>query len=207
MSTIQSSPVVETRDSKETGILAAARAAFLESGYAATSMDQVAQRARASKTTLYTRFPSKEALFAAVVVAECEAYGLGVPPTELADLEIDEALRRIGQRFLGLICSPETMRVEQIVLGEASRFPEIAAVFTREGPERVCAAVAGYFFDAAARGLMTVPDPEFAAEQFLSALKGSCQYDMMLGQALSGPELDEYIRKAVELFLNGARGR
>ena len=172
-------------------------------------MDQVAQRARASKTTLYTRFPSKESLFAAMVAAECGAYGLSVASSEFDDLGVDEALRRIGRRFLDLICSPETARVEQIVIGEAPRFPEIAAVFQREGPDRVCAAIAAYFTEVQARGLIDVPDPEFAAEQFLSALKGSCQYEMMLnlGQQPSGPELDEYIRKAVALFLNGALPR
>jgi TetR/AcrR family transcriptional repressor of mexJK operon len=194
-------------DEKEAKILAAAKESFLELGYAATSMDLVAQRARASKTTLYTRFPSKEALLAAVVATECAAYGLDFSPRDFDGLPVDEALRRIAARFLDLICSDQCRRVEQVILGEAARFPEIARSFEEEGPLRVIGAVAGYFADAAKRGLLHVADPRFAAEFFLSALKGPCLSDAMLHQqaSMTADDRREFIRRAVDLFLEGAR--
>src|ERR1700722_8250715 len=97
----------QVREPKEQQILAAAKELFLERGYATTSMDMVAQRARASKTTLYTRFPSKEALFAATITAECEARGMVFRPSDFDHLPIAEALHQIGRRFVDLICSPE----------------------------------------------------------------------------------------------------
>lgn len=203
------SPVTQPADEKETKLLAAAKETFLEHGYAATSMDLVAQRARASKTTLYTRFPSKEALFEAVIAAECEAYGLRFSPREFDGLSVDEALCRIGARFLDLVCSGQCLKVEQVILGEAARFPEIARSFEREGPERVCAAVAAYFADAVERGLLDVADPRFAAEQFLCSLKGPSMQNAILRQRppLEGSEREAFIAKAVALFLDGARKR
>jgi TetR/AcrR family transcriptional regulator, mexJK operon transcriptional repressor len=197
------------RDEKVEKIVAAARQSFLEHGYAATSMDAVAQIARASKTTLYTRFPSKEALFAATIAAECEAFGLPLRPGELAGLPVDEALRRIGQRFLDLILSPQALRMEQVILGEAPRFPEIARSYEQEGPEKVLAAVGAFFADAVERGEIEAPDPRFAAEQFLAALKGRCQIDVMLRQRppVAGAEREAYVEKCVALFLNGVRKR
>jgi TetR/AcrR family transcriptional repressor of mexJK operon len=194
---------------REERILAAARDAFLEFGFAATSMDLVAQRANASKTTLYTRFPSKEALFAATITAECERRGMRFSPQDFADLSIDEALRRIARRFVDLIWSSAAIRVEQVVIGEAARFPEVAAIFKQQGPERVCAAVEGYFVDAAARGLIAVADPRFAAEQFLSALKGMPHCELVLGLRPPPPEAerDAFVAKAVALFLDGVRER
>ena len=47
---------------KREAILSAALAAFLESGYAATSMDTVAGRAGVSKATVYAHFNSKDEL-------------------------------------------------------------------------------------------------------------------------------------------------
>ena len=51
----------------EGDLLAVARALFLECGYAATTMDEIAARARISKASLYREHPSKAALFSAVV--------------------------------------------------------------------------------------------------------------------------------------------
>ena len=48
-------------------LLAAARSAFSEFGYAGTSMSVVAQRAGITKATIFHHFPSKELLYAAVI--------------------------------------------------------------------------------------------------------------------------------------------
>lgn len=48
-------------------LLQAARAAFLETGFAGTTMEGVARRAQISKVTLYKHFADKQALFEAVV--------------------------------------------------------------------------------------------------------------------------------------------
>lgn len=195
-------------DVKEQHLLAAAREAFMELGYAATSMDEVARRARASKTTLYSRFPSKEALFAAAITAEC-ARQMPMDASELAGLAVEEALRRIGRRFVDLIFSPQALRVERIVTGEAENFPEVAEVFYRSGPQRVTNAVADYLAGAAARGELALSDPLFAAGQFLMGLKGKAHCEMSLCRCAppTPQERDELVAKTVELFLNGARPR
>ncbi len=54
--------------SKEQAILDAAQALFLEKGYGA-SVDEIAERAGVVKQTVYSRFRSKEDLFAACVRA------------------------------------------------------------------------------------------------------------------------------------------
>ena len=48
-------------------ILDAAQRVFLKKGYQSASMDEIAELAPASKPTIYSYFPGKEALFAAVV--------------------------------------------------------------------------------------------------------------------------------------------
>ena len=54
-------------DAKRDTILEAATAAFRDDGYECASMDRIAERAKASKRTVYNHFGSKEALFQAVV--------------------------------------------------------------------------------------------------------------------------------------------
>ena len=57
----------------EQRILDAARKVFLESGFAGTSIDEIAEVARSGKPTIYARFSGKEALFKAVVMRSVAA--------------------------------------------------------------------------------------------------------------------------------------
>jgi TetR/AcrR family transcriptional repressor of mexJK operon len=188
-----------TPDVKEEKILAAARGLFMV----------VAHRAKASKTTLYTRFPSKEALFAATISSECERRGMRFSTADFENLPVEQALQQIGRRFVDLIWSPEAVRVEQIVTAEAARFPEVAETFLREGPERVMAQVADYLASATARGFLAVEDPGLASRQFLMLLKGMPHCAMVLGleAAPTGEARDEFVAKTVRLFLDGTRPR
>src|SRR3546814_14826440 len=68
----------------------AARKGFLANGYAGTTMSSIASAVGGSKTTLWTYFPSKEALFEAVVDDIVDYYGAAL------QVERSEA-RRGGQ--------------------------------------------------------------------------------------------------------------
>jgi TetR/AcrR family transcriptional repressor of mexJK operon len=204
---VQKTASIPAPDRKEEQILAAARDAFFELGYAGTSMDLVAQRARASKTTLYSRFQSKEALFAAMIQTECERQGMRFDPDALAALSVEEALNRIGRAFVRLIWSPAAVCIERILSGEAARFPEVAAIFYREGPERVTQAIAAYFAVAAAKGQIVCDDPAFAAGQFLMAMKGKTHCELVMGVGEPPPDVDAFVAKTVRLLLDGLRPR
>ncbi len=193
------------RDEKDEKILTAATEAFLEFGFDGASMDLVAQRASASKTTLYARYPSKEALFVATLERDCEARAQDFIGMPVDDLPVDEALRRIGRRFLDIIWSPQSIRRVQIIQGEAPRFPEIARTFMRAGPGRTRPYVAEYFKRAAARGLIEIADPHFVADQFLASLLGMVHLELMLGlrDMPSEEEKDAFVCRATSLFARG----
>jgi len=70
-----SAPAAHARDTSSTGrerILRAAQALFIARGYAAVSMQQIADAASVNKATLYHHFQDKDALFAAVIRQEFE---------------------------------------------------------------------------------------------------------------------------------------
>ena len=64
------------RNDRREAILAVAYASFLEHGYAATTMSGIAAKIGGSKATLWSYFPSKEALFEAVLDQATAAYRL-----------------------------------------------------------------------------------------------------------------------------------
>jgi AcrR family transcriptional regulator len=58
--------IIDTADTARAEILDAAATCFMERGYAATSIDDVARRLRATKGRIYHHFPSKADLFAQI---------------------------------------------------------------------------------------------------------------------------------------------
>lgn len=199
--------VTQSVDAKAEKILDAAKDVFMERGYADTSMDLVAKRAQASKTTLYTRFPSKEALFAASIERECQRHGVLLDPATFSDLSIDDALFLLGTRMLDLLWSPEALRMQQIIAGEATRSPEIVRIFYENGPAPTMAAVEGFFAAALADGKVQGGEAHFMAHQFIAAIDGSIDCEVAWGcrPPPTGAERDAYLRKVVALFLDGAR--
>ncbi|WP_042694577.1 TetR/AcrR family transcriptional regulator [Azospirillum sp. B506] len=189
-------------DAKAEQIVAAARDVFLELGYAATSMDQVAQQARVSKTTLYTRFPSKEELYTAVISAECERRGLYFAPEMFDGMPLRDVLVQVGRRFTDLLWSDAAIRVHQSVVGEATRMPVATRLYFQAGPEQAVANFATLFTRLNERGLIATDDPAFVARQFLSAMQGGAYCQLVLGLCPPPTEEDRhaFIDKAVDLF-------
>ena len=193
---------------KSQKILEAAKPLFLTSGYTATSMDDVAAQAGVSKTTLYKRYPSKAALFAAVIAAQTERSSLAWDTATFADSSIDEALFRIGTEFVNLVCQPDSLRLELVYNSEGTSIPEVAAAFKASGPEQVVNTVARLFRHFVSKGLLAPVDPYFAALQFLVILKGDPFG--LAQQGKNGParrDRDRQVRQAIQLFLDGARPR
>lgn len=193
---------------KSQKILEAAKPLFLASGYTATSMDDVAAQAGVSKTTLYKRYPSKAALFAAVISAQTERSSLAWDTATFAGNSIDEALLRIGTEFVSLVCQPDSLRLELVYNSEGTSIPEVAAAFKASGPEQVVNTVTRLFRYFISKGLLAPVDPYFAALQFLVILKGDPFG--LAQQGKNGPshrDRDRRVRRAVQLFLDGARPR
>ncbi|MBK3404160.1 TetR/AcrR family transcriptional regulator [Methylorubrum populi] len=109
-------------------MLAAATALFLEQGFGRTTLDQVAETAHTGKTTLYGRYPTKEALFAAVVhryVDELQAKMAFVP----AGGTLRERLVQVGVELAEFTLTPESIALMRLTFAETVAFPELG----REG--------------------------------------------------------------------------
>lgn len=114
-------------------LLEAALALFVEKGFAATRVEEVAARAGVSKGTLFLYFPSKEELFKAVVrenTGRVLAEGLrdvaGFTGSS-ADL-VREAMRRWWTQYGGTPAAGLT----KLMVSESANFPDLARYFQQE---------------------------------------------------------------------------
>lgn len=191
--------------SKPAQILEAAGKLFLEHGYGTVSMDTVAKTANVSKATLYAHFRSKDELFAAMVACECRDQMGDMTCEDIGRMEVADALRIIGRRFILMLLSGKALAAYRVVVAEAHRFPELARAFYESGPARSHAQMAVYLREVDRRGALRIPDAELAAEQFFGLIKAHIHTRFILGiqDALPESESDRFVDAAVDLFTKG----
>ena len=98
-------PTLRLSERKRLSIIEAAKDEFLQRGFPATSMDQIARRAQVSKRTVYNHFASKEALFSTIVKETFTWFeeSLALPYNPKA--AIDKELSKLAQKEVDLLLS------------------------------------------------------------------------------------------------------
>ena len=180
---------------------------FLRAGYLGTNMDEIAALSEVSKQTVYKHFVSKEALFIEIVSSMTDGAG-DIVRSETAELdEGGDLARYLGDyayQQLSVVLTPQLMQLRRLVIGEVSRFPELAKVLYERGPRRAVAALATTFERLAARGLLAIEDPLVAASQFnWLIMSDPLNQAMLLGDAaIPRPaELRSHAAEGVRVFL------
>ena len=196
---------------KRKAILDAATEVFLRSGYLGTNMDEIAALSGVSKQTVYKHFSSKEALFVEIVTSMTDDAGdlVGHESSEFEDGDLGEYLFDYAHRQLTIVLTPRLMQLRRLVIGEVSRFPELAKVLYERGPGRAMSSLAANFEGLAKRGLLTIDDPKMAASHFnWLVMSDALNRAMLLGDdAIPKPaELRRHAAEGVRVFL-AAYGR
>jgi AcrR family transcriptional regulator len=121
------------KEARPQELLAAALDLFVERGYAATRLDDVAARAGVSKGTLYLYFANKEELFKAVVRENV------LPVIGEAEEMIDRHEGSCEALFRGIMIgwwervgNTRLAGISKLMLAESGNFPEVAKFYHEE---------------------------------------------------------------------------
>lgn len=151
-------------------LLAVARETFLELGFDGTTMQEIAQRAGVSKSSLYREHPSKDDLFVAVVT-DWTQQGQGAMRPHLdallADHDLTQALTTFATVLLGAILAPPVVGMRRLVAAESDRFPDIAALYLHTSWQANIDALADTLAELDRSARLHVDDPHIAAEQLV----------------------------------------
>jgi AcrR family transcriptional regulator len=156
------------KDQRRERIIWAAKSMFLEKGFDAANMDDVAAMAGTTKPTVYAHFATKEALFAAVVEL-VKGFFLGKlkePSAYAADPV--EAVARFCARFLELVSWRCAVDFQRVALAAAGHSPELTRAVYDTVYGEACRTLARYLKD---RKLCRASDRE--AHLLLSATAGT----------------------------------
>jgi AcrR family transcriptional regulator len=116
-------------------ILDAARKIFVERGFEGASIDEIAEAARAGKTTIYARFGDKRALFTTVVTRDVVfriTQFKGEVPTGAT---IEERLASLATAAMHWTLETERIGLMRLAVAEARRFPDLASTVIRTARE------------------------------------------------------------------------
>ncbi|MBB4012867.1 AcrR family transcriptional regulator [Niveibacterium umoris] len=118
------------KQARPSELSAAALELFVEKGFAATRLDEIAGRAGVSKGTLYLYFDSKEALFTAVIrdgilplieAAEAQLSGMLDDPEGMLRAILFAWWDNVGATALG--------GIPKVMIAEAMNFPDVARFY------------------------------------------------------------------------------
>jgi TetR/AcrR family transcriptional repressor of mexJK operon len=192
----QAEPQRDSNSPKRRAIVTAAGDLFVAHGYGAVSMDAIARAAAVSKATLYAHFPSKDVLFATIIREACQE-GIRVGGfTPAADQDIREALAGLARRLMHFLMEPRPLAIYRVVVSESARFPELGRAFYDAGPATFRVVFGDWLVSQHEAGRMRVDDPEMAADQFISMLRGGLYMRATLG--LAAPPWDDEIEATVQ---------
>lgn len=156
---------------KHRSILDAATDLFLRDGFRGTSMDAVAKAAGVSKQTVYAHFADKKALFTAIVEGTLDRAG-GPVRAEMAELTDPARLRDLARGYVDAVMRPQVLALRRMIIGEATRQPELARLYYTQAPEGTMADLAEAFARLTERGVLHAPDPRLAADHFAFLVLG-----------------------------------
>ncbi len=183
-------------------ILEAAQAEFLDEGLDGARVERIASRAGTSKMTLYQYFASKTALFQEV--RNSLLIG-GLPQAEqfAEDAGPKEVLLVVAKHYLKAITAPATIQQIHLLCQPHARDRPAAMAFLNSGPEAAVRQVASLLQRYCDQGVLAIPSPAMAAEQFLAMVRGNEHMRALLSLQPGRDEraLDTYLSSCVDLLL------
>lgn len=189
-------------------LIGVARGVFLEHGYAGTTMDDVAARARISKSSLYRAHASKELLYAAVV-RDWAAAGRDAMSPHLETLRSGQDVRSDLVAFCEVlragVLDHEVLQMRRLVTTESTRQPDVADEYFTQSWERNIDALADVLRDLHDQGRLTVPHPRLAADQLTWLVLGASLNRRLLTDNDQRSSSEPTVDYAVDLFLAGYR--
>jgi AcrR family transcriptional regulator len=193
------------KESRPSELVNAALTLFVERGYAATRLEEVASRAGVSKGTLYLYFESKEDLFKAVVRS-----GI-VPAIEQAEQLVEQfqgsttaLLREIVLGWWQFIGGTPHAGITKLVISESRNFPEIAAFWYDDVVVRANRMFAGVLGRGIASGEFREMDVEYTVRVLMAPVIMLMLWSHSLGACERTPvDAERYLDNYLQVLLGG----
>jgi AcrR family transcriptional regulator len=198
--------VGEEDSSKRRQILDGARKLFLDLGFDAASMGEIARAAGVSKGTLYVYFADKNRLFEAILEQESLEQGKVAFNFDPAR-DVTTTLMDFGQAYIQLLCRPGGGSATRTVMAIAERMPEVGRRFYENVVALKVRKLATYLDAHVAAGDLAIEDCELAATQFMQMCQATLfqPFIFQVSPAPSAKRIALVVESATRMFLAAYR--
>lgn len=194
------------KDARPGELIAAALDLFVERGFAATRLEDVARRAGVSKGTVYLYFPSKEDLFKQVILT-----GI-VPVIEAGALLLEQhqgrsvdLLRALLHGWWERIGATNLAGIPKLMISEAGNFPELARFYYENVIQRGRGIVREILRRGAERGEFRRVDAEMSVDAVFGPVLLLAIWRHSFGTCCPSASVDagRFIDNHIDLLLHG----
>ncbi|MET0372944.1 MAG: helix-turn-helix domain-containing protein [Rhizorhabdus sp.] len=194
-------PTAKQVEAIDNALIATARRHFLENGFDAVAMEAIAFELGISKTTLYGRFGSKEALFHAIVEDAVSRWSAdaAMQDGELTD-DIDQRLRHHVRVIARSQCNAEVKAFQRIIISTADRFPALARSMHDVGSLYIISIISRDIRAAAERDAIPARDPDGVATRIVALMTGWYLQQSLI-RSVGLDEFVDYGDRTVELLM------
>ena len=193
------------KDARPAEIVAAALEVFVERGFAATKLDEVARRAGVTKGTVYLYFDGKEALFKALIrdtIVPALATGerlVAEHRGSAADL-----LRRLIRGWWELIGETQLSGIPKLMMAEAGNFPDLARFYYDEVISRGHRLLASALERGIKGGEFRPVDVKVAVRLAIAPLLHAANWRHSFALCTrDGLDVPKYLDSHIDIFLRG----
>jgi TetR/AcrR family transcriptional regulator, regulator of autoinduction and epiphytic fitness len=177
---------------------------FLERGFGAVSMDDLAEAAGVARRTLYNQFANKEEIFREMLVRVSGQLEDAFPPGIETRGDVENVLRLLARAVLQLHKNSEYLGFLRMVAADARQFPWIAeALASVQDPQTE--RLTRYLAQQTSIGTLDCRNPTLAAHQFMGLLNEFSLWPWMLGRKSLPVPHEEVVEGAIEMFLQHYR--
>ncbi len=189
-------------DRKREAILQAAIAEFRTHGFEATSMDKIAASAEVSKRTVYNHFPSKDDLFAAILLQLWQNSASQREVVYRTDIPLRDQLIDLMQEKMQMLNDEHFIALARVAIAATIHAPDRAQEMVAKLGEKE-EGVTGWIRAAQVDGKLKAVDPAFAAHLLQGQLKTFAFWPQItMGQApLDKAAQVQIVEAAVDMFL------
>jgi len=185
---------------KHQKILDGAIEVFTKYGFESSSMDKIAEVAGVSKSTVYSHFKSKEALFQTIVFGFMQR-GTDMQPIEyIKTIPLKEQLIGFAKGELYAVDTPEHIKLSRLVHSIFSMNVELGVTALKEyrkNNERFIE----WLKAAKADNKLKFDDPELVCEIFFGMIDGSLILRALYSNGENLSKLDKTLDELIEVFL------
>ena len=188
-------------------LLATALRLFLDRGFDAVTIEEIARRVGVAKRFVYARYGDKSELFVAAIehaitrpLGQLQAFA---PPRGGAA----RGLTAFARRLIEIALEPDALALHRLFVTTAPRFPSLTESFMARNRHRAIGEIERVLAHYAERGEIVRGDKELMAEQFFICVVGIPQRLALLGLREPPAREARRLRAAVRLFLEGCTYR